>query len=80
MMKSTGIVRKIDHLGRYVLPIEIQRNLNIGENDPVECFVDGDRIILQKYTPGCTLCGSVEIEKTLENKHFCNPCLKKLHA
>lgn len=50
-MKSTGIVRKVDELGRVVLPIELRRILGIDEKDPVEIFIDGDRIILQKYQP-----------------------------
>ena len=48
-MKSTGVVRKLDDLGRITLPIELRRNLNIGEHDPLEIFVDDDRIILRKY-------------------------------
>lgn len=51
-MKSTGIVRKLDHLGRLVLPIELRRLLGIAEKDPVEVFIEGDKIILQKYVPG----------------------------
>ncbi|AZJ24451.1 AbrB family transcriptional regulator [Bacillus thuringiensis] len=48
-MKSTGIVRKIDELGRVVIPKETRRTLNIHEKDPLEIFVEGDAIILQKY-------------------------------
>ncbi|MGN0244293.1 MAG: AbrB/MazE/SpoVT family DNA-binding domain-containing protein [Lachnospiraceae bacterium] len=50
-MKSTGIVRKLDELGRITLPIELRRNLNVAERDPLEIFVDDDKIILTKYTP-----------------------------
>ncbi len=50
-MKSTGIVRKLDELGRITLPIELRRTLEIGERDPLEIFVEEDRIILQKYEP-----------------------------
>lgn len=50
-MKSTGIVRKLDELGRITLPIELRRNLHINEKDPLEIFVDDDRIILKKYEP-----------------------------
>ncbi|MEK4425141.1 AbrB/MazE/SpoVT family DNA-binding domain-containing protein [Solibacillus sp. FSL K6-1523] len=50
-MKSTGIVRKVDELGRIVLPIELRRSLGIDEKDPVEIFVDGDKIVMQKYIP-----------------------------
>ena len=52
-MKSTGIVRKVDELGRIVLPIELRRNLDIAERDGMEIFVENDRIILRKYEPAC---------------------------
>ena len=52
-MKSTGVVRKVDELGRVVLPAEVRKCLEINEKDPLEFFVDGDRIILKKYQPGC---------------------------
>lgn len=50
-MKSTGIVRKVDELGRIVLPIELRRSLGIDIKDPVEIFIDQDKVILQKYRP-----------------------------
>lgn len=50
-MKSTGIVRKLDELGRITLPIELRRTLGVGERDPLEIFVDEDKIILRKYEP-----------------------------
>ena len=54
-MKSTGIVRKVDELGRIVLPKELRQTLNINEKDPIEIFVDNSSIILQKYEPACML-------------------------
>ncbi|MCG8482598.1 MAG: AbrB/MazE/SpoVT family DNA-binding domain-containing protein, partial [Clostridia bacterium] len=56
-MKATGIVRKVDELGRVVLPIELRRNLNIEIKDPLEIYVDGEMIILKKYAPACIFCG-----------------------
>ncbi len=53
-MKSTGIVRKVDELGRIVLPIELRRGLGIAEKDPVEIYIDGDKVILKKYKPNMT--------------------------
>lgn len=58
-MKATGIVRKVDELGRVVIPIELRRTLGIGEKDPLEIFVDGEEIILRKYEPCCVLCGQI---------------------
>ena len=59
-MKSTGIVRKVDELGRIVLPIEMRRTLGIGEKDPLEMYTEKDAIILRKYSPSCVFCGSIE--------------------
>ena len=56
-MKSTGVVRKIDELGRFVLPIELRKNLGINNRDAVEIFVEDDKIILKKYEPSCIFCG-----------------------
>lgn len=55
-MKSTGIVRKVDELGRIVLPIELRRTLDIAEKDSLEIYVDGPKIILKKYNPACIFC------------------------
>lgn len=59
-MKSTGIVRKVDELGRVVLPIELRRNLNIHEKDALEIFVDDEKIILKKYEPADIFSGSMD--------------------
>jgi len=59
-MKGTGIVRRLDELGRITLPIELRRTLDIGERDPLEIYVDEGRIILQKYEPVDILTGSKE--------------------
>ena len=57
-MKSTGIVRRVDELGRIVLPIEMRRTLDIAEKDALEIYVDGNHIILKKYEPACIFCNS----------------------
>lgn len=59
-MKSTGVVRKVDELGRVVLPIELRRNLDIHEKDALEIFVDNDKIILKKYEPADIFTGSMD--------------------
>lgn len=73
-MKATGIVRKVDHLGRIVLPMELRRTLGIDENGALEIFVDGDRIILRKYAPGCIICGSLDELRHVRGKLICRPC------
>ena len=70
-MKSTGIVRKVDELGRIVLPIEIRRTLDIAERDEIEIFMENDRIILQKYEPSCIFCSSSEGLVTYQRKNVC---------
>ena len=77
-MKSTGIVRKIDELGRIVLPIEIRNTLGIANRDPIEIFVDEDRIVLRKYQPSCIFCGNADNVDTYKGKLICSDCLKEL--
>ena len=77
-MKSTGIVRKLDELGRIVLPIELRRTFNIEEKDAVEIYVEGDTIILKKYQVSCTFCGSTEDVADFKDKPICKACLKEL--
>ena len=77
-MKSTGIVRKVDELGRIVLPIEIRRTLDIAERDEIEIFMENDRIILQKYEPACIFCSSSEGLVTYQRKNVCRECLRKM--
>ena len=73
-MKSTGIVRKIDELGRIVLPIEIRRNLDIDRGEAVEIFVDEEKIILKKYSPACIFCGNASNITSFKGKLVCNEC------
>ena len=77
-MKSTGIVRKVDELGRIVIPIELRRNLDIDIKDSLEIFVDGQNIILRKYTPGCSHCGFIGIVAELGSIKLCAECRNKL--
>jgi len=78
-MKATGIVRKVDELGRLVLPIEMRRVLDIAEKDAVEIYAEGDSIILRKFQPFCTFCGSAENLVSHEGKHVCADCVRQLH-
>lgn len=77
-MKSLGIVRKIDELGRIVLPIETRRRLDIGPKDPVEIFVEKDRVVLKKYEPSCIFCGDVDDVIIYKDKRVCRSCLAEL--
>lgn len=77
-MKSTGIVRKVDELGRIVLPIELRRTLDIAERDPLEIYVDGSSIILKKYMPACIFCGESRDVVQFKGKNVCPKCLKEL--
>ena len=77
-MKSTGIVRKVDELGRIVLPIELRRTLGIEEKDRIEIFVDGESIILRKYQPACIFCDNAKDIINYKGKNICANCLKEL--
>lgn len=77
-MKATGIVRKLDPLGRIVLPIELRRTLGINEKDAVEIFVDGERIVLLKYEPACIFCGNAENVSYFKGKIVCAACTKDM--
>ena len=77
-MKSTGVVRRVDELGRIVLPIEIRKTLDIQQKDAIEIFTDEDRIILQKYQPACLFCGSMEDIVYFNGKRVCAHCISKM--
>lgn len=79
-MKSTGIVRKVDELGRVVIPIELRRVLDIAEKDPVEIFVDNNKIILKKYETTCVFCNSSENVTSFKGRNICAECLKELEG
>lgn len=77
-MKSTGIIRKVDELGRVVIPIELRNQFHIAEKDPIEIFVDGSTIILKKYEKSCLFCGNTKKLTTYKDKLICTKCLKQL--
>ncbi len=77
-MKSTGIIRKLDELGRVVIPIEIRNKFHLSEKDPLEIYVDGTSIILKKYESSCIFCGKSENLKEFKEKQICSNCLNKL--
>lgn len=77
-MKSTGIVRKVDELGRIVLPIELRRTLGIDIKDSLDISVNGEQIILSKYQPSCVFCGSAKDVKTFKEKKVCQKCVSEI--
>ena len=77
-MKSTGIVRKLDELGRVVIPKEIRKKLNIDIKDPIEIYIDGESIILRKYESGCIFCNNSKDLILYDGKLICKKCLSKL--
>jgi transcriptional pleiotropic regulator of transition state genes len=79
-MKSTGIVRRVDELGRVVLPIELRRTLDIEIRSPLEIYVDGDLIILRKYEPACIFCGEAKDVINFKDKIMCSDCYKELSS
>lgn len=77
-MKSTGIVRKVDELGRIVLPIELRRTLDIAEKDALEIYVDNNSVVLKKYQPACIFCGDAREVTLFHGKNICTKCLQEL--
>ena len=77
-MKSTGIIRKVDDLGRIVLPIELRRTLDIAERDEIEIYMENDKIILQKFEPACIFCESTRGLMSYRGKNVCQECVKKM--
>jgi len=79
-MKTTGIVRNIDELGRVVIPKEIRKNLGIANSDPIEFYVENDKVILQKYQATCHFCGGIEKVVEYKGKRICEICLAGVSA
>ncbi len=77
-MKSTGIVRQMDSLGRIVLPIELRRTLDIAQKDSLEIYVDESSIVLKKYQPSCIFCDNAKDVINYKGKNICQSCLKEL--
>lgn len=77
-MKATGIVRNVDELGRIVVPKEMRTKMDILCGDPVEIFVEDDKIVLRKYVPNCLFCGKFETVETINGKKICRACLDEL--
>lgn len=77
-MKSTGIVRNVDELGRIVIPKEMRKKMDIANSDPVEIYVDGDKIILTKYNPSCCFCASDSEILEFKGKKICKACLDEI--
>lgn len=78
IIKSTGIVRRIDDLGRIVIPIELRKTMGIKKQDPIEIFVEGNNIIFTKYTSGCMFCKELSDTFEYEGKTLCRTCYKKM--
>lgn len=79
-MKSTGIVRKVDELGRIVLPIELRRTLDIAEKDSLEIYMDGPSVVLKKYQPACIFCDSDKDIQLFHGKNICLKCIKSMQT
>ena len=77
-MKATGIVRKLDQLGRIVIPKELRTTFDLKETDPIEIFVEGEEIILRKYQPACIFCNEATDVVQFEGKNVCKKCLAKI--
>ena len=77
-MKATGIVRRLDQLGRIVIPKELRTTFDLKETDPIEIFVEGEDIVLRKYHPACIFCNEATDVVQFEGKNICKKCLANL--
>ena len=77
-MKATGIVRDVDEQGRIVIPKSLRKTLDISKGDPIEIFTENDTIILKKYAPFCTFCGSSDTVLSFHGKNVCSECVEKI--
>ena len=77
-MTSTGIVRRIDGLGRIVLPKELRAILDLNDRDPLEIYTEGNTIILKKYEPACIFCGDAKDVFNYNGKNICTECAKRM--
>lgn len=77
-MKSTGIVRKVDELGRIVIPIELRNKLKIEEKDPLEIYVEGSSIVLKKFEESCVFCGGTKDLNFFNDKLICKKCMNNI--
>ncbi len=79
-MKSTGIVRQVDELGRIVIPKEMRNKMGINSQDPIEIYVEGEKIILQKYHNACVFCGNGLDLISYKDRKICHDCMNELKA
>lgn len=77
-MKSTGVVRRLDELGRIVIPIELRRTLDLADRECLEIFTEGGQIILQKYQPACIFCGEAKGIVNYKGKNICKCCMEDI--
>ncbi|MFB9750737.1 AbrB/MazE/SpoVT family DNA-binding domain-containing protein [Paenibacillus hodogayensis] len=79
-MRPAGVVRKVDQLGRIVLPKSLRKRYRMNEGDPVEILVSGDHILLERYRPKCVFCGDMNGVTEYREKHICVNCLREMTA
>ena len=77
-MKATGVVRRVDQLGRLVLPKDLRRTYSINIGDPLEIYTEDDMIILKKYEPSCVFCDESRDVTDYMGKRVCNSCLNQM--
>jgi AbrB family transcriptional regulator, transcriptional pleiotropic regulator of transition state genes len=80
VMRPAGVVRKVDQLGRIVLPKSLRKRYRMNEGDPVEILVQGDHILLERYRPRCVFCGEVEHVTEYMEKHICRTCMSDMSS
>ena len=77
--KDTGMIRRLDELGRIVIPIEIRNQFNIVEKDPIEIYVEDNSIVLKKFEPNCIFCGKTNDLVEYKKRLICKKCIDKIN-
>lgn len=77
-MKPAGVVRKVDQLGRIVLPKSLRKRYQMNEGDPVEILVQGDHIILERYRPRCVFCNTLDDVREFKERYLCGTCMTEM--
>ncbi|MDF2720745.1 MAG: hypothetical protein K0Q59_420 [Paenibacillus sp.] len=77
-MRPAGVVRRVDQLGRIVLPKSLRKRYRMNEGDPIEILVAGDQILLERYRPKCVICGEMNGITAYKDKHVCTNCMREM--
>ncbi len=77
-MRATGVVRRVDQLGRIVLPKKLRKEFEFNEKNDIELLIDGDTIVLRKFMPSCVFCNTRDDVNVYKGRNICEKCMDEL--